>query len=117
LERSGWVVDYRDGQGKCRLKTFKRKKEADAFESAAVVEVRDGVHVADSATITVNEARMLWTKPAARRGWSDRRSTSTASTWICTSHPSSARRRFQRSLCREFGHFRKSYAALAAHLR
>jgi len=49
-----------DGQGKRRLKTFARKKEADAFEATAKVEVRKGVHVADSASIIVSEAGKLW---------------------------------------------------------
>lgn len=59
-KKSAWVVDYVDMQGKRRLKTFARKKEADAFEATAKVEVREGVHVADSATVTVEEAGKLW---------------------------------------------------------
>jgi len=59
-EKTAWVVDYVDTKGTRRLKTFKLKKEADAFASKADVEVREGVHVADSATITVKEAGALW---------------------------------------------------------
>lgn len=58
--REGWQADYLDGQGKRRRKMFARKKDADAFVSGAKVEVRDGVHVADSQTITVGEAGRLW---------------------------------------------------------
>ncbi|PWL18126.1 site-specific integrase [Falsochrobactrum shanghaiense] len=58
--KTAWVVDYKDLQGKRRLKTFARKKEADAFAATASVEVREGVHVADSATATVDEATKLW---------------------------------------------------------
>lgn len=58
--KTAWVVDYKDGQGKRRLKTFARKKEADAFAATASVEVREGVHVADSATVTVEAAAKLW---------------------------------------------------------
>lgn len=60
IERTAWVADYVDGTGKRRLKTFARKKEADQFAATASVEVRDGVHVADSATVTVAAAGKLW---------------------------------------------------------
>lgn len=59
-KKSAWVVDYTDGQGKRRLKTFTKKKDADRFEVTAKVEVREGVHVADSASITVEKAGALW---------------------------------------------------------
>ncbi|HEV7247970.1 MAG TPA: tyrosine-type recombinase/integrase [Shinella sp.] len=59
-EKSAWVVDYFDTTGKRRLKTFKLKKAADAFAATASVEVREGVHVADSATVTIEEAGKLW---------------------------------------------------------
>ena len=66
-EKSAWVVDYVDTKGKRRLKTFRLKKEADAFASKADVEVREGVHVADSASVTVKEAGEKWIKAAGRR--------------------------------------------------
>lgn len=59
-QKSAWVVDYVDAKGKRRLKTFAKKKEADAFSAKASIEVREGVHVADSATVTVEEAAKLW---------------------------------------------------------
>ena len=49
-EREAWIVDYADQQGTRRLKTFKRKKDADAFAASTHVEVREGTHVADRAT-------------------------------------------------------------------
>lgn len=58
--KSAWVVDYVDGGGKRRLKTFKLKKQADAFAATASVEVREGTHVADSASITVRKAGDFW---------------------------------------------------------
>jgi len=67
-EKSAWVVDYTDTAGKRRLKTFKLKKEADAFASKTDVEVREGVHVADSATVTVEEAGRLWLKSGDAAG-------------------------------------------------
>lgn len=55
--KSAWVVDYFDTNGTRRLKTFRLKKEADQFAATASVEVREGVHVADSAS-------SLWRRPA-----------------------------------------------------
>ena len=58
--KEAWVVDYADQAGKRRLKTFKRKKDADAFEAKARVEVREGVHTPDSESVTISEAANLW---------------------------------------------------------
>ncbi|AOF89996.1 site-specific integrase [Sinorhizobium sp. RAC02] len=66
--KSAWVVDYFDTAGKRRLKTFRLKKEADQFAATASVEVREGVHVADSATITIEEAGKLWLKSGDAAG-------------------------------------------------
>jgi integrase len=62
VEKTAWVVDYFDKRegGKRRLKTFAKKKDADAFASKADVEVRAGIHTADSASITIAEAGKLW---------------------------------------------------------
>jgi len=67
-DKTAWVVDYTDTGGKRRLKTFKLKKEADAFAATASVEVREGVHVADSATITIDEAGKLWLRSGDAAG-------------------------------------------------
>lgn len=64
--RSAWVVDYVDAQGKRRLKTFALKKQADAFAATASVEVREGTHVADSASATIEKAGRLWLAAKAR---------------------------------------------------
>lgn len=66
--KEAWVVDYVDASGARRLKTFPRKKEADAFASEADVEVRQGTHVADSASQTVGEAGSRWVAAAERAG-------------------------------------------------
>jgi integrase len=66
--KEAWVVDYFDGQGVRRLKTFDRKKDADAFEATATVEVREGTHVADSASVTVKKAAALWIAGAETSG-------------------------------------------------
>lgn len=54
------MVDYRDQHGQRRLKTFERKKDAERFRDGTGVEVREGVHVPESATVTVAEAGRLW---------------------------------------------------------
>jgi integrase len=53
VEREAWVVDYTDQHGKRLLKTFEKKKPADAFAASSRVEVIEGTHVADSASVTV----------------------------------------------------------------
>lgn len=66
--REAWVVEYTDAIGKRRRKTFKRKKEADAYDAKVRVDVRAGVHVADSASVTVAEAADLWLDACRNRG-------------------------------------------------
>lgn len=68
VEKTAWVVDYVDGNGKRRLKTFERKKEADAFAATAKVEVREGMHVADRETVTVAKAGELWVSTSETAG-------------------------------------------------
>lgn len=60
IEKEAWIVDYVDGKCTRRLKTFARKKDADRFAANSKVEIHKGVHVADSASITVSEAGELW---------------------------------------------------------
>jgi integrase len=67
-QREAWVVNYTDQNGKRRLKTFDRKKEADAYAAKTAVEVRAGIHTADSASVTVAEAGVLWVKSADSNG-------------------------------------------------
>ncbi len=68
IQKSAWVVDYVDTEGTRRLKTFKLKKEADQFAATASVEIREGVHVADGATITIEQAGKLWLKSGDAAG-------------------------------------------------
>ena len=67
VEKEAWVVDYVDQAGKRHLKTFTKKKAADNFEATANVEVRAGVHTADSESVTVAEAGKLWIETASMR--------------------------------------------------
>jgi integrase len=55
-----WQVDYRDGAGVRRHRQFQTKRAAEAFALQAGSEVRAGMHTADSASITVEEAAELW---------------------------------------------------------
>jgi integrase len=66
--KSAWVADYVDQLGKRRLKTFDRKKDADAFAATASVEVREGTHTAASASVTVAEAAREWLTTADETG-------------------------------------------------
>jgi len=62
-QRSGSVAyqaDYRDSSGVRRHRQFSTKKEADAFLLTVRGQVRDGIHVAASQSITVAEASKLW---------------------------------------------------------
>jgi len=68
VPKEAWVVDYVDRAGKRRLKTFARKKEADAFSATARVEVREGTHVADRESATVGQAGALWLARATAEG-------------------------------------------------
>jgi integrase len=62
-----WIVDYFDGS-KRRSKTFDKKKDADDCEAKYRVEIIDGTHVAESASITVAAAGELWLKSAEAAG-------------------------------------------------
>jgi len=78
VEKEAWVVDYVDGSGIRRLKTFtsqsaKRtgmspKKAADAFAATASVEIREGTHVAESASTTVTTAGENWIVTSKDKG-------------------------------------------------
>ena len=68
LAKEDWVVDYVDVGGKRRLKTFARKKDAEKFSATARIEVGEGTHVADSASVTVSQAGRLWLARATADG-------------------------------------------------
>ncbi len=58
--KEAWVVDYVDQAGKRHLRTFDKKRAADSFRLTVQSEVRDGIHTADSESITLAEAGRLW---------------------------------------------------------
>jgi integrase len=57
--REAWVVDYSQ-LGKRHLKTFARKRDADAYHAKVAVDVSAGVHTPESRSITMSEAGQLW---------------------------------------------------------
>ena len=67
-DRQAWIVDYADQAGKRRMKTFARKKDADAYEVRTKVDIGEGVHTADSASITIAAASELWLTTCRGRG-------------------------------------------------
>jgi integrase len=55
-----WIAEYSDRGGKPHIKTFRRKRDAEAYHAMVNINVRAGVHVPDSESITVAEAGRLW---------------------------------------------------------
>jgi integrase len=64
--KEAWVVNYRDkAKGGSRVqRTFHLKKDADAFVVDMKGEVRDGIHIARSKSVTVVDAGREWIKTA-----------------------------------------------------
>lgn len=60
VTKSSWVVDYRDGEGQRRLKTFDKQKDAKAWASKTDVSIDQGTHVPDRVTVTVATAGESW---------------------------------------------------------
>jgi integrase len=67
-EKTAWIVDYVDQDGKRHIKTFAKKREADAFAASTSVAIAKGEHVAESATVTLKEAGRLWLASGAEAG-------------------------------------------------
>lgn len=65
-EKSSWQIDYKDAAGKRRAKQFARKKDAEAWLTTAAYEVQQGVHTADSQSISIAKAAELWIKRGER---------------------------------------------------
>lgn len=66
--QEAWIVDYVDQKGKRHIKTFERKKDADAHHATVKVEVRQGTHTAESTSLTMEEAGDYWIKTAEANG-------------------------------------------------
>jgi integrase len=59
-EHTAWIADYFDQDGKRHIKTFDKKKDADAWLVTTRGEVARGVHTPENASITVAEAAEIW---------------------------------------------------------
>jgi integrase len=66
--KSAWIVDYFDQDRVRRQATFKHKKAADAYLLQVGHEVKEGTHIAPSASLTVAQAAELWLKAAELNG-------------------------------------------------
>jgi integrase len=66
--REAWVVDYVDQHGERHIKTFAKKRDADAHHAIVGVAVRSGTHTADSKSITVAKAAELWLESCEAAG-------------------------------------------------
>ena len=66
--KEAWIVDYTDQAGHRHIETFERKKDADAKHAEVKVDVKKGVHVAPSKSITVEKAAEAWLKEARDGG-------------------------------------------------
>lgn len=65
--KSAWVVEYTDQGGRRRMRTFEKKKDADAFRNQAAIEVQIGTHTVRSDSVTFAHAAMAWLDSCERR--------------------------------------------------
>src|SRR5262245_29939136 len=66
--KSAWVADYFDQHGDRHLKTFAKKRDADAYHAQVAIDVRAGTHTADSGSISVAQAGELWLQDRTAAG-------------------------------------------------
>ena len=60
--KEAWIVDYLDGEGHRHIRTFERKKDADAYHATVRVEVSKGLHTPPHRSLTIAEAAEIWIK-------------------------------------------------------
>jgi integrase len=65
--KEAWIVDYAH-DGERHIKTFNRKKEADAYAQQVGVDIRAGTHTPVSKSITVARAAEDWIKSVGLEG-------------------------------------------------
>jgi integrase len=58
--KEAWIVDYVDQRGERHIKTFPRKKDADAHHAEVAVDVSKGIHTPESRSLTVKQAAEQW---------------------------------------------------------
>jgi len=66
--KEAWVVDYVDQHGDRHLKTFIKKRDADAHHAIVGTAVRAGVHTAGSKSVTIARAAELWLESCEAAG-------------------------------------------------
>ena len=66
--KEAWVVDYVDQHGDRHIKTFAKKRDADAHHAIVGVAVRAGTHTADSKSVTVTRAAEMWLESCEAAG-------------------------------------------------
>src|SRR5215207_10631515 len=67
-KKEAWIVDYVDQDGDRHIRTFEKKRDADAYHATVNVDVRQGVHSAPSKSITLARAAEDWLSHVAREG-------------------------------------------------
>ena len=67
-KKEAWIVDYVDQDGDRHIRTFEKKRDADAYHATVNVDVRQGVHSAPSKSITLARAAEEWLSQVAREG-------------------------------------------------
>lgn len=67
-QKQTWICDYFDAGGTRRQKSFRLKKDAVAFDAKVKNELREGTHVADSASASIEAAGKLWIATAKAAG-------------------------------------------------
>jgi integrase len=67
-QKESFIVDYTDQDGDRHIRTFQRKKDADAYHATVTVDVHKGLHTAPSKSITVAEAAENWIKRVDAEG-------------------------------------------------
>jgi integrase len=58
--KEAWIVDYFDQGGQRTIRTFEKKKEADAYLTTVKHEVKEGIHTPIAKSITVAKAAQDW---------------------------------------------------------
>jgi integrase len=67
-EGEAWVLAYTDASGKRRLKSFKRKADAQRHATKVSTELAAGTHVPHRMSILLSEAAELWYRGCEARG-------------------------------------------------
>ena len=62
VKKAAWVCEYTDRGGKRRRQTCPSKKAADAFRTRVETELRAGIHIAASASVTLAKAAEAYLK-------------------------------------------------------